>query len=194
MAKKRDPHLTISLSLLMLAAVLLILRPSAHRALLAGGMLFSTLGDMALMNYRGWFSKHTPSAFVTGGVLFMAAHAGYAAAFAVGARGTFQVVGSAAAAALGAAAYASLLVMSRANGCLTGKKAALLLLYAAFEFVDCAFVFAAGAPVAAAGIVLFIVSDYFIGMDKVAGDSRLTKSIWLFYVPGQLLILTGLPM
>ena len=36
--------------------------------------------------------------------------------------------------------------------------------------------------------------DYFIGMDKVAGDSRLTKSIWLFYVPGQLLILTGLPM
>ena len=155
-------------------------------------MLFSTLGDLALMDFRRFFSRHTRSPFVTGGILFMLAHLLYASAFASRARGVFCAAGVLTAVTMGIGVYLSLILMSRRNGYLTGKRALLLLLYATSEFADCAAVFACGFPLPASpGIVLFIVSDYFIGMDKAAGDGRLTRYIWLFYSLGQLLLLLG---
>lgn len=194
-------NLVISLSLLLFAALLAIFLPFPHRILAACAMLFSTLGDLALMNYRKFFSRHTPSPFVTGGLFFMVSHVLYAFAYAnllssLGAR--LSAAGLGCAVGLGAVAYLSLIAMSAKSRHLTAKKAILLALYASFEFADCAFVLsfalwgeangllrAAGA----AGILSFIASDYFIGMNKMASNASLTRFVWVFYPIGQALML-----
>ena len=191
----------ISAAMSLFALILFAAFPSAHRGLALTAMLLSSFGDLALMNFRGFFSRAFRNAFVTGGILFMIAHLFYAAAFTVllygqGSRASLPGIG--AALALGAILYVSLIIMARHRGCLRRKKALLLLLYAAFEFADCTAVFTACFALGidrpqylagAVGIVLFIASDYFIGMDEVAGDRSLTKYIWLFYTSGQILML-----
>ncbi len=194
-------HLRISLSLLGLSILMAILFPSAHRTLMIFGMLFSMLGDMALMNWNGVFSKYTPSPFVTGGLLFMTGHVFYGLAYQMPIRQAGRSpfgFGMAAAILLGILTVLSLLLMAKRNGCFSLKKGLLLALYASFEFFDCCMVFACAQAAFAPcrlcgilGILLFIASDYFIGMDKVANDRSLTKYIWTFYTAGQLLLILG---
>jgi len=157
------------------------------------------------MDYRRLFSKHTPSPFIIGGILFMVSHVFYGIAFLrlAAIREISSVnAGLAAAWVIGIIAYLSLILMSRKNRCLTGRRAALLALYAVFIFFNMSCVFSCGyglitqssqisGLIAPIGITLFVISDYFIGMSKVAEDHRLTKYIWRFYAAGQLLLIIG---
>ena len=195
----------ISISLLVGSIILAAFFPSSHRGLAAAAMFFSFLGDLALMDYQRLFSRYTPSPFVVGGVLFMISHVFYGFAF-LRLASSFQIPylnnGFAAALITGLLAYLSLILIGKKNEVLTSKRALLLALYAAFEVFDMTCVFSCGygmmtdgrwlqGIVAPLGIVLFVISDYFIGMDKVAGNRRLIKYIWLFYPIGQLLLIIG---
>ena len=201
LARLIPKHLRISLGLLALSILMAVLFPSAHRTLMIFGMLFSMLGDMALMNWQGLFSRYTPSTFVTGGLLFMTAHIFYGIGYDMPIREAGQTplnIGLIAGILLGVLTVLSLLWMAKKNGCPSLKKGLLLSLYASFEFFDCAMVFACAAAgfsflklCGILGILSFIASDYFIGMDGVANDRRLTKYIWTFYTAGQLLLILG---
>lgn len=197
-------HLLLTFSLSSLALLLAVIFRTADRTAAALAMVLSTLGDLALMDFRGFFSKRLRNAFVCGGLFFMLSHVVYAAAYLLLLRSASvkgSPIGTVTALLLGAAAYLSLLLMSANNKCFGLKKSTVLFAYAAIAVLDMAAVFSASFALAgqgsawrlcgAAGILSFLVSDYFIGMDRVADDPSLDRYIWAFYPIGQLLLIAA---
>ncbi|MCQ2427748.1 MAG: lysoplasmalogenase [Clostridia bacterium] len=195
-------HLFLSLSLVAFSLLLALVFQTCDRWIAAAAMLFSSFGDLSLMNLHGWFTKHRLHSFVCGGILFMISHLLYAAAFSALLRRNDvlpSVIGIATAILVGIAACLALLCMGAKKQSLTLTKASLLLLYAALLLFDMTAVFAVSFSLAgrgsvwrlfsAAGILFFAVSDFFIGMDKVADSPSLTRFIWIFYPIGQFLLL-----
>lgn len=192
-----------SMALFLFSVLLALLFPSRHRLIAALAMLLSSLGDMALMDFRKFFSRHTPSPFIVGGLLFSLSHVLYALAYLSLSRetGAFSAAGAWSAALIGLLAILSLIALSIRRRRFSLVKALLTALYAAFETLDCVLVFGcvfglmglsgpplwrlAGVP----GVLSFLVSDYFIGLEKTAGDASFSACVWPLYTLGQFLLL-----
>lgn len=193
----------ISSAILLLSLLLYTVFPSKHRMYTLFAMMFSTLGDMALMDFKGFFSRHFRNPFIVGGCFFVVSHILYVLAYIYLLR-TYTVqpssIGIIIACGIGTVEILLLILKSQKSGCFSVQKTILFLLYSAVEILDCVFVFAAVFAIGfqeiaylwriigAIGACSFLVSDYFIGMEYVAGDASMQRYIWTFYTIGQILM------
>ena len=186
------------------AALLAIVFPSKHRLLAFFAMVLSSLGDLALMNFMGIFRKIRLNGFITGGVLFLLSHLTYAAAFScLMAENGLRIggIGAGMALVMLLLTFISLTALSIRRNRFGWLKTLLFACYLTAITVHCVCNFSCSVGLTqlspanawrltgAVGAVLFWLSDYFIGLDKVAGIPDYGRYIWRFYTAGQILIL-----
>ena len=191
----------VTFSLSLLAIILFAFFPSLPGGFALAAMLVSSLADLILMNFYGMGDAAPIDGFLFGGMLFALAHLLYAVAFVslTVRKGAFRL-NRWTLIALGLFVFVSLLLvvwtrLRQANvGFLPAGVA-----YLFFLFVDLTTVFTATALggmvwLSFAGILLFLLSDWLILVDRVLWIRFPipTFFIWLTYAPGQLLLFTGL--
>lgn len=191
--------LTLLLSAFALALVLKC--GTRDRWLRFAAMAASSCGDIALMDFRGIMNRVRIPRLYAGAFFFIVAHILYGAAFLWlidWNRYSFVNAGFISAAALVAAAGIAMAVMLRRA---RAGLSAVVLTYAYLSIIGAAmavifsYAFSAAAwrLVAAAGSLLFFLSDLIIGITEIAGVDApyLRRLIWWLYAPGQALILAG---
>lgn len=194
-------HLLITAALSLYALILAILFRTPDRIIAFFAMLLSSLGDIILMNYRPVTDRLPVKGFTAGGVVFGVSHILYATAMAVAilrSGGTFFNAGSLAAGILFLLLAAFYAVGTHLrDGDL--KLMPLIVVYLFFICLNCSTAAAAAVSlggiriVAAAGALLFLISDQLIFLNKLI-KIRIRNSdfwIWLPYTAGQILLLTG---
>ena len=200
---KKTSHLVITLSLSLYGILLAAFaqHPAPDRYLCAAAMLFSSLGDIVLMDFRPVTDRLRLHGFVAGGTVFGISHIIYAAGFSVlnlVRGGSLSNAGLIAAVAV----WAVLITFGAFRYRDAGKSKQLFLPVAGYLTLictDCASVWAAAVSlgglrwVSAAGILLFLASDLFIFFDKLLGVRAKNNdlAIWILYPVGQFLLLTG---
>ena len=175
------------------AAMALVAKDAAAPVALIAGLALSALGDF-LLAYKG------DRAFLAGLAAFLAAHIAYIWLFLGGAGdGAFVLpaeawrLAGAIAIAIHAANMARLLIPAVGNAMRLPVLAYLL----AITLMGVSGAVHA-TPHVFAGVVLFIISDTFLATGRflVADDSRHKKwlglAVWITYIAGQMLILTGI--
>lgn len=190
----------LSCLLSTLALGLAVFFQTQDRILCLAAMLFSTLGDILLMDFRG-LSKVVRHCFYAGAAAFMAAHVFYLLAYRnLGQRQGFVLFngGFWAGTALGAVVLVGFTVLTLVTRRFNPVLYAVFVVYLTLITLNCSVVFsyavsaAATRPwcvLAAAGALSFFVSDAFIGLEKLGGISACSGLIWWFYPIGQLLLI-----
>lgn len=192
--------LVLTLLLSLLALVMVIVFPTSDRVLCLVAMLFSSAGDIVLMNYKKIGDRMLVPYFFVGAVLFMISHVFYFFAF-------FSVIRGNGYSYLNAGVFgvAALIIMIAAAFGVTAFRRGhckinvflLLCIYLMIIGINCAticsFSYSAGgtAWIAAVGALSFLISDLIIGLERLLGvaSPRLRAAIWWFYPIGQILIL-----
>jgi len=185
--------LTISLSAVSL--ILALFCPTLDRWFCLAAMLFSSAGDIFLMDFRG-LSKKLPNYFILGAICFMLAHILYIFSFSQLLRfGGYPLLnpGFAAALLLGIALLINFLKTMTDRSSLP-----LALVYLAIIIANCSVIFScawATVPtrplsiLAPLGALSFLFSDAIIGLGLLSGNHRFDHLIWWFYPLGQLLLI-----
>ncbi len=194
----RTFYLTLSLS--ALALMLACLFPSPDRIVACCAMLLSTLGDIVLMNLKGYFQGLPFPYFYLGASLFILAHLVYSAAYLIKITSlgyTLINAGFIAALILILAVFlaVTLLALRRKPFDLPLYLVCTLylLIIGASCAIICSFAYASAslASLAAIGALSFFLSDLIIGLDRLAhiAPKNPDRYIWTLYPIGQLLIL-----
>ena len=190
----------LTMLLSALAVLLAVCFPSKPRWICAAAMVFSSLGDIMLMDFRH-ISRYLPiPAFYVGAVLFMVAHVLYLAAFALRIRRARKPLvnwGLIAALVIVVVAGASLLWPAlhrpRIPWLMVGVCTLYLLIIGANFCTIWSYTASRGRwrYLAAAGALAFLFSDWIIGLGSLANVYRpdLNRLIWWCYPIGQGLIL-----
>ena len=194
-------HLLITACLSLYAILLAIVFRTPDRFVAVFAMLLSSLGDIILMNYRPVTDRLPVKGFVAGGLAFGTSHIIYAASL------TVVILRSGVswfnAGSLTAAILFVLLATFYAVGTpLRGgdtKLMALIVVYLFFICLNCASAAAAAVSLggirifAAAGAMLFLLSDQVIFIDKLLKKRPKNSELWIWipYTAGQILLITG---
>ena len=189
-------NLTILMSLLALVMALIYRNKSHTLCLIA--MLFSTGGDILLMDFRD-LSDWLPGYFYAGAALFVVAHFFYLFAFRARLKDLpkpYSKIGVYAGGVICAVVFVYFTVTCIMRGELSIYPLAIL--YLAVIGANCITIFTYAfsaykkkplALLAAVGALSFFISDLFIGLDKMAGIDTFNGYIWWFYPIGQILLL-----
>lgn len=172
-----------------------------ERIICAFAMLFSSLGDIILMDYKPITKRLPFRGFTAGALTFGLSHLIYASAFLtviIISGFDFFNHGFILGCVLFCASLVALTFMNRRNR--TGKTMIVLpLCYLLLIAGNCAVIFSCSVSrgafgfIAAAGAVSFFISDMFIALN-VVGGLKIKHSddiIWWFYPIGQILLLAG---
>jgi len=185
--------LTMLMSLF--AIILALIDCTAARWLCCIAMIFSTVGDIFLMDFRD-LSRKFPNYFLIGASFFIVAHLFYAGAFAylIRQNGYRLTNGAFWAAVVLSGVVLICFLIRRTNTAMMG----LLFAYLTVITVNCSLVFSytqssfAHSPLVilgAIGALSFYLSDLIIGLEKFMGISRFGFLIWWLYPIGQILLL-----
>ncbi len=195
-------RLVLTVLMSIFACLLAILSPSPPRLLAAIAMVMSSLGDIVLMDYKPITRSLHLRGFITGSLLFTGAHLVYIAAFTYGiydAGCAFLNAGVVVAFVLFVALVCTMLVLALLRNQELNYMFWLCTIYLFVICANCASVFSYAfsvggmAIVSAVGVLSFLVSDFFIVLDRACGirSHTLRQLIWWFYPIGQILLLIG---
>lgn len=190
---------SFTFGMLLLAILLCSFNPTKQRMLCTYGVLFSTLADLILMDYKGIPSKYfNKKRFYIGMAVFGIVHIFYIKSFySVVAFNTVIISDFAMAYILYVILTAVLTIVSFY---LTFKKSnafkIAVFMYMLIITLDlaiiycCADIYGGKYIVSAIGIMFFLLSDMFILIRETVSNTNLIKKlIWIFYPIGQLLII-----
>lgn len=182
-----------------LALALCLLNPSEVRILCFFGVVFSTIGDLILMNYRDIPEfLFNDNQFYSGILAFMGAHAMYCMCFMkiLGKNflsfdtfnlGTYIAVGM-----FILSIFIALALIKKKRGIFK----CFIIVYVFFIFLSisaiytCAFECYGKYIFSAIGITLFLISDVMVLLGKAVTNSKFVKKlVWILYPIGQLMII-----
>ncbi len=195
-------RLVLTLLMSAFACVMAVLFPSLPRLLAAIAMLMSSLGDIVLMDYKPITHSLHLSGFITGSLVFVAAHLMYIAAFGTRiylAGYSYLNPGIAAAFVCYVLLVTAAIVLVLLRNTEVNSMLWLSMIYLFVITANCATVFSyaysahGAALLSAVGVLLFLASDYFIVLERACGiRSRVLRElIWWLYPIGQILLLLG---
>lgn len=195
-------RLVLTVLMSIFACALAVISPSLPRLLAAIAMMMSSLGDIVLMDYKPITRSLHLSGFITGSLIFVLAHLFYIAAFGYSiydAGYSYLNLGVVAAFVLFVVLVCVMVMLAFLCNKELNYMLWLCMIYLFVITASCATVFSYAyadggmAIVSAVGILSFLVSDYFIVLERACNvRSRvLHKLIWWFYPIGQILLLLG---
>lgn len=186
-----------TLFMLLFAFVLYVINPNKARELCLFAVFFSTLGDLALMNYNNipnivFYGKH----FFGGMAFFAVAHILYCLCFSYGNNfsffhnfndGSYFIIAF-------WILFAHIMGIVTYHTQSTFKIAmwvySVCVLSSMLAISTIAYEYGGKYIFVTAGIIMFFVSDFLILVrEKVNDTERIRKAIWIFYSMGQLLII-----
>ena len=180
------------------AIVLFCVYPRTGRLLAMIAMLFSSVGDILLMNFHRLFTK-IPH-FEIGACSFMIAHVFYAwayghelSAFGFPRRANAGTVCAGIVLALMFVTVVLLIVVKKRTKPRFIPLMAVYLCFIGLDFLAVGtYAFAMDrwfSYLAFAGALSFLISDWFIGLDIVAQTPKLRELVWVFYPIGQIIMI-----
>lgn len=184
------------------ACALAIYSPTLPRLLAAVAMILSSLGDIILMDFKPITRSLPFRGFIPGALVFTGSHIFYILAFGYNiydAGYAYLNVGVLAAFICYVAMILATLLIVLTRNVEIKSMFFLSMIYLLVISGNCATVYSFAysarglAIVSAVGVLSFLISDYFIVMDKVCDitSERLRGLIWWFYPIGQILLLLG---
>ena len=190
----------LSMLLSLFALVMARIFPTGDRMLCLAAMVFSTMGDIVLMNFKKIGDRMPVRYFYVGAALFMLAHFLYFCALLnviLGSGVPYFNPGFFAAAALVLTTGITVGAAAFKKGSADKKMYLLAIVYMTVIGANCetifSFAYSAGgtAWIAAVGALSFFISDLLIGIHRLLGitSPRLQSAVWWFYPVGQILIL-----
>lgn len=195
-------RLVLTVLMSAFACIMAAISPSLPRLLAVIAMVLSSLGDIILMDYHPITDSLPFRGFIPGALVFTVAHLFYIAAFGYSiydAGYSYINAGVVAAFACYVLMIVLTLVIVLSRNTEINSMFFLSMIYLFVITANCATVYSYAfshgglAIVSAIGVFSFLVSDYFIVMDKVCQiKSKTLKSlIWWFYPIGQIMLLIG---
>ncbi len=202
LTKEQKLKTSITFSLSLLSLVLLFVFPSLARALCLAAMLFSSLGDLLLMNFTPLTKHIRGNLFLIGASSFGVAHVFYIATYALKAFNASASLNTGTFFAVIIAVTTMLILFSISNVKKSVEVKMLIfgLAYIAVLSVNMLFVFSYAVQVkgfaffTALGAFSFFFSDSVIAFNtvlKVKVGLLQELLIWIPYVIGQLLLIIG---
>jgi len=197
--RRQRIKLTLTSCMSLLSIILFCLFPSVFKFICVIAMLASSIGDVILMDYKPFTSRLKIDLFTAGMLSFGIAHMLYIAlfiskAFALGASlniGTYTAIG------ITLVAICSLITVGIKKKSISLSLLSLGIVYIVILSLNlCAvstLAFSIGglAYLTLIGALSFFISDMIIAFDKVKLISGGEIPIWIFYVIGQMFLITG---
>lgn len=196
---KVSGKITLSLFMLLYSMLLVLFVPCKDRLLCFIAMLFSSLGDFFL-NHTS-LKERTKKSFYLGAIFFMIAHILYASAYYTLHRiAGFTIDNAGFAIGFSTTSLTFLilveLVREKGNAC-----SPLMFFYTMILGMNLSIIFSFSyvsesferAMLASVGVLLFFISDLFIGLETFLGvkSKTIRELVWWFYPIGQILIITA---
>ncbi|NLD87532.1 MAG: hypothetical protein GX633_04665 [Clostridiales bacterium] len=184
------------------AFLLAIIIRTPDRWLCFAAMVFSSMGDVVLMNFKGIVNGIKFPSFYIGAALFIVAHILYSVAFGTMIKSsghTFFNTGVVLGILLFLSSFVYFLVMYKKSKGVPHATLVMVVVYLLVISTLCTIVFSHAFSsggigiISALGALSFFVSDFFIGLGilNTPNAPKLGELIWWFYPIGQILLLIG---
>lgn len=195
-------RLVLTTLMSLFACAMAVCSPSLPRIIAAMAMVLSSLGDITLMDYKPITRSLPFRGFIPGSIVFTIAHILYITAFGYNiyiSGYKYLNIGVVAAFACYVLMIVMTMIMVLVRNVEIKSMFFLSMIYLFVISTNCATVYSYAysargmAIISAVGVFSFLISDYFIVMDKVCDikSKVLRELIWWFYPVGQILLILG---